>query len=359
MGRLPARAGAIVEIGSFLDLVPGKEVNPGAVMIWMNKISVYTMTQCESKIYMIFGADGTLGKYPVITEPEDPPEDASRVTTKKWETRYAEFNKEKYKLDTDKGKLFGVMLGQMSENSKTRVRETVTGAKALDEHDPRGLLSAILSTHLGDNRLGADHNLYKVEQAFNLYSMQPGDHLPYYYQRFRALRSGVEEAYKRAGRNRQQTEDETTFTKAQLALKFTMGLNASYAIYKNYYEDNIKPWPETLEEAFAEASKFSPRRTAAGNHEGADRANAFATRGRFGGRGGRGRGGRSREDHQGRHTAGRSRDESPGASAYGTRKGECHHCGAEGHYAYECKERDAPGKGATGRSDGSRMQKGK
>ena len=71
------------------------------------------------------------------------------------------------------------MIGQISKASKNRIKETVTGSEAMESHDPRLLLQAIISAHLTDNRLGADHNLFKVEQAFNMYVMQRHDTLTY------------------------------------------------------------------------------------------------------------------------------------------------------------------------------------
>jgi hypothetical protein len=74
-------------------------------------------------------------------------------------------------LETNRVNVYGNMICQISEASKNRIKETVTEGEAMETHDPRLLLQAIISTHLTDNRLGADHNLFKVEQAFNSYSM--------------------------------------------------------------------------------------------------------------------------------------------------------------------------------------------
>jgi hypothetical protein len=109
-----------------------------------------------------------------------PNEDSSKFEIKKWEVAYAKYIKDVDKLEADKLKVFGLMMGQISENSKNRVKETDTGAIAMEQQDPRLLLSAILSTHLTDNRLGAEHNLYKIEQAFHRYAMEPGDSLAFY-----------------------------------------------------------------------------------------------------------------------------------------------------------------------------------
>jgi hypothetical protein len=127
------------------------------------------------------------------------------------------------------------MVGQISENSKNRIKGTDAGSIAMEQQDPQLLLSAIFSTHLTDNRLGAEHNLYKIEQAFSRYVMEPGDSLAFYYQRFRALLSGVQEAYTRA---RLEPPD-TSYRDVQPALRFAIGLNSSYSPYKQYHEDGM------------------------------------------------------------------------------------------------------------------------
>jgi hypothetical protein len=67
------------------------------------------------------------------------------------------------------------MVGQMLENSKSRIKETDTSIIAMEQQNPRLILSALLSTHLTDNRLHAEHNLYKIENVFARYTMEPGD----------------------------------------------------------------------------------------------------------------------------------------------------------------------------------------
>jgi hypothetical protein len=64
-----------------------------------------------------------------------------------------------------------------------------------------------------------------------------------------------------------------------------MGLNSSYAAYKQYYEDGLKNWSETLSDAFTEAAKYKPRATGSGNPSDMGCANAFTMRGRGKGRG--------------------------------------------------------------------------
>jgi hypothetical protein len=233
--------------------------------------------------------------------------------------------------------VYGLMLGQISQASKDRIE---AGAEAVKTQDLRTLLSAILSTHMTDNRLGAEHNLFKINQAFSRYRMEPGDSLGFYYQRFRALLGALEEGDDRAD----EAMPEGEFRDVQLALKFTDGLNNSYAVHKQYHEDGIKAWPQSLSDAFAEASKFAVRRGNYGNPVDAGRANAFAMRGRGRGRG-RGHGyGRGRGSATGAWSITQSNvAPSETQSEYGTRKGDCHTCGERGHYSHECRAKDTQG----------------
>jgi hypothetical protein len=363
LARPPPRTGTVAAIKAYLDVVPGKEVNPGIVTDWVNKFRDYVVTVCEtSRINLIFGIDATLGDYPQLQEPPLPNEDSTKFEIKKWEISYAKYIQDVDKLEADKLKVFGLMVGQISENSKNRIKETDVGAIAMEQQDSRLLLSAILSTHLTDNRLGAEYNLYKIEQAFSRYVMEPGDSLAFYYQRFRALLSGVQKAYTRA----KLESPDTSYRDVQLALRFTIGLNSSHTPYKQYYEDGLKDWPESLVDAFSEASKFKPRTAGSGNPGDIGRANAFAMRGRGRGRGrgrrssiGSGRMSDSRSGAYGESAGGTS----GGPSEYGTRKGACHTCGESGHYSFECKPSENGNNAKAGantvQSDSSGRGKGK
>jgi hypothetical protein len=117
--------------------VPGREVNPGVVTNWINKMGEYFMTVCDSEINLIFGPDGTLGYYPEIVEPQDPAANCTRVETKKWELAYPKYTKDVDTLEQDKIKVYGLMLGQISQASKDRIKETEAGEEAVETHDPR------------------------------------------------------------------------------------------------------------------------------------------------------------------------------------------------------------------------------
>jgi hypothetical protein len=65
MARRPPRNGILAAIGAYLDLIPGKGVNPGVVTNWVSKFREYIVkVSGSSKINLIFGLDATLGDYP-------------------------------------------------------------------------------------------------------------------------------------------------------------------------------------------------------------------------------------------------------------------------------------------------------
>ena len=48
MASSPPRTGTIAAIGAYLDLIPGKEVNPGVVINWINKFTEYLTAVCDT-----------------------------------------------------------------------------------------------------------------------------------------------------------------------------------------------------------------------------------------------------------------------------------------------------------------------
>lgn len=94
----PRYQGTIPSIGAYLDLPSGRDIVPGTVTNWMNKLSEYSTTQCVTKIGVIFGADGVLGAYPVFTEPTNPLDTATPADKKKWEIKFTAGAKSKIAL---------------------------------------------------------------------------------------------------------------------------------------------------------------------------------------------------------------------------------------------------------------------
>ena len=104
--------GTVPTIGAYLDLPPGRDIIPGAVTKWMNKIREYGISQTTTKVCNIFGQDGTVGDYPVYDIPVEPMNIGATPGVRKiWELKVAAHLKTVDQLEVDKGKLCGIMLG--------------------------------------------------------------------------------------------------------------------------------------------------------------------------------------------------------------------------------------------------------
>ena len=84
----------------------------------------------ESSIKEIIGIDGVLSDYEEFVEPDDPPENAGMVAIETASKKYAA-NVELHKKDC--AKLYGVILGQMSDASITRVNEMPAGKRVIED----------------------------------------------------------------------------------------------------------------------------------------------------------------------------------------------------------------------------------
>ena len=123
----------ITNAGTFLllvrDLSPGKDIAPGSVTEWMAKLKEYAMTTYKSRISMIFGADGTLGDYPVYALPDEPGNDATVYERDIWKLDRTEYGENLTKLEEDKLNLYGAALGQMSKSSRPERRRCRPASK--------------------------------------------------------------------------------------------------------------------------------------------------------------------------------------------------------------------------------------
>ena len=132
------------------------------------------------------------------------------------------------------------MLGQISEQSKSTIRETEFGITAMLEEDPLLLLRAIILIHLSDPRLGADQNLLRVRMAYETVRMEPHDALKFYYQRFKALKTGYEDTMRALGVMPEYNEAMTAHNEILSGMKFINRLNSGYRHYVEYYEHRLK-----------------------------------------------------------------------------------------------------------------------
>ena len=129
----PPRTGTVAAIGAFLDL--GRSAG-------MRKFREYTRANYKSDICEIFGNEGIPGNYPQYVAPLDIAADAGFMAATKWKRALELYDKLILTLREDRKQVFGLMLGQISEQSKLTIRETESGATAMLEEDPLLLLLA-------------------------------------------------------------------------------------------------------------------------------------------------------------------------------------------------------------------------
>ena len=288
-----SRLGMIPDIGAYVDLPRGNVADPQLVLKWLESMRVYIFANFKSSVTDLIGLDGVLGEYPEFEKVEDPPEDASAVVLRKWDAAILKSDKENSLLKEEYKKLYGVLLGQMSDASKEKIRDTPGGQKAMMDKDPLELLSYVIATHMNNKRYGDIYNTTIADTAFYNNKMLPNESLGSYFSRFRTQLFVRQDADRTAEREMHEHDD------AELAIRYLLGLNSTYSEYLNLLKNRVIPWPETLADAHSDTGQFTltkPSGTASGGPPaaGLERKNVFVA-GRGGGReGSGGRGGRGR-----------------------------------------------------------------
>ena len=125
----------------------------------------YTRTNYNSDISDIFGNEGIPGIVPVLVAPVVIPLEANFMEKEMWKKDRDTFHKNMIELAQDAKKVFGLMLGEISDISKATIGETESGTAAMTAQNPLLLMRAIILTHLSDPRLGADEILLRVRMA--------------------------------------------------------------------------------------------------------------------------------------------------------------------------------------------------
>ena len=137
----------------------------------MRNFHEYTRANYKSDIWEMFGNEGIPGNYPQYVALVDIAADAGFMAATKWKRALELYDKLILSLREDRKQVFRLMIGQISEQSKSTIRETESGATAMLEEDPLLLLRAIILTHLSNPRLGADQNLLRFQMAYETVRM--------------------------------------------------------------------------------------------------------------------------------------------------------------------------------------------
>ena len=139
----------------------------------------------ESTVKEIIGINGILYDYVEQMEPEDPLEGAGLVSIERWKTAHKKYDPADELLAKDCAKLYGVLLGQLSEASQTRVNEMPAGKRAMEECGPLGLLTCVVATHMNNKRYGETYNIITAVRNFYDNKMTQHEDLAAYYSRCR------------------------------------------------------------------------------------------------------------------------------------------------------------------------------
>ena len=301
--------GQIPNIGAYLNYNDNRTCAT-ETEFWMESMKTYCQSHMETPIDDIFRANGSTGEYPSIPFPDRPDDEDDRCEFKIWEVAFNAKTKFDTRLTIEKIQLFGHMLGQMSATSRDLTKETEIGREAFEQKDPLMLLKSIIITHMVDSRIDSSQSLHKCQEIFNNLKMDSSDTVSSFYKKMKSAIATLEEAHTRYGNDPEARMDDDN----QLALKFIYGLSGAFSEFKNFFENKLRPYPHSLDEAYAEATSYKNSQATLTR---TIRANIFATTGR--GRSGRGRG-------RGR-----------GTSAPSTTRPICFNCGKDGHFKSDCR----------------------
>ena len=219
---------------------------------------------CMANLFI--GLDGIFeidGDYPEINEPEKPDDEEGSTESDKrfaletWKMEYKHFLDKTDKLESDKAKLTGIILGQMTAESKDRVRQTQDGRTAISEKDPLKLIIQIRATHITHGNRTSGENLYSAQMRYNGIRMfEHGETIQQYMQRFDHELDALKQAAKIA-----KDESGVPAEKMQ-ALHFIKRLNREYDDFKDAYERHvIKGRASTIREAIEAALRYGKNET--------------------------------------------------------------------------------------------------
>lgn len=255
-------------------------------------------------------------KYPEFEE-APAPENNGYVEVELWKLKIKTLHESKVRLNDQKPRAMGIILGQMSQGSIDLVRKVGEGARAIDEKDPLALVRTILSTHIGSGKTDNVLNLTTTEDSYHSMKMGYHENIEDFHRRFDAGHASYAEAARCAGKEASLPDDE------MLAFHFVNKLSDRFGEYKSAVERKMVDRKKTVQEAYEAVVEFGTNKHG-GAHDKPNegRGNETNTRGAFTVRGGRGRG--RGDEGRGRGRGGR---------------GACAICHKQGHWKNECPDR--------------------
>jgi len=222
---------------------------------FLENVKNYCMANLVIGLDNIFEIDGN---YPEYNEPDTPDDDedvgeaAARLALEAWKLEYKHYMDKRDKLESDKAKLVGIIMGQMTAESKDRVRQTEDGRTAILEKDPLKLVKQIRATHVTHGNRTKGENLYSAQMRYNGIRMfEHGETIQQYMQRFEHEVDALKQAAKTAD------EEGAVPAEPMQALHFIKRLNREYDNFKDAYDRHVvKGRAKTIQEALEAALRY-------------------------------------------------------------------------------------------------------
>lgn len=192
------------------------------------------------------------GEYPVIPDP------GSDITANQlktsagelWKLKQQEYVKMLNNLENDKVRVTGKILGQLDSLCRERIGQCPGGEKAMQECDPLFIIKCIRTELVHPTATVAAKAPVRLwlaaNQQFMAIAMRRGESIKQYYDRFKAEAAKYAQICVRAGKEQVSESD--------LATLFVSSLRGSYVLYMHYVDLKFKPSPETVQDAYTEAS---------------------------------------------------------------------------------------------------------
>ena len=219
----------------------------------------------HEKLISQFGSNGSFIKglaYRTFTAPVAPRaalsqnSGPSRVAWKVYEDAELDHARDKKRLEEDKPKMFGIMMGNISPASKLLIKSHADwGTGDLDvKQDPLLLAKLITKSHMSENTGSTELDKSAALREYTVFRYIDGEHLDTYKRRLVACVGRMEAI----GCSYKPTEMEQVST-------FALGLRGPYASYSTEYQNktisNSADLPKTLSDVYQAAMYFKSKST--------------------------------------------------------------------------------------------------
>ena len=226
------------------------------------KLMIYTRSnELSDDLDNIFKAENP--SFPDYPEPEEPEPAAgtvglSEVQKIRYTKDYDIYTKKIERLGSDKKRLHGIIIGQLSESSKNQIKTTADGIRALEEEkDPLKLIKAIRATHLTHSLVDPKIAFFAAQSLYELIKMDDRESLARHKEVLESAHSRLTSASSAAAAA-YTGESFDVPSNSMLAVKFIMTLSNKYGAYKQKITRGEKDIPASIKDALEDVQKHGP-----------------------------------------------------------------------------------------------------